>query len=577
MTVTRRISTKIIITFTTLMTVMILVTLVFVNDLVRRTHMDIIEREIDEKIRFIELELSRGMPDHAARDALIGKLAGIVELRITLIAPDGTVIADSAKDPRAMENHRYRREIIEALDSGTGKSVHHSAAIGTDMLYHAKRSGGYLIRLAKPLNEIDRSLASIRKAILGFGIAVLAAALALTVIISGRMTRPIREITEFAEIFSRGDYSGRIRDYRDDEMGSLQRSLNKLADIIVEKINSMELEKKKLELTIDSIGDGIAVIDATRKILIANRGLSSLLSIDGDPCGRTHYEILRGSALNANIEAALTGGMETTWEEALPGGRTCEAHVTPIAEESTMRGALLVLHDVTERRRVERLKTELVGNLSHELKTPIAIVRGYLETISSRIGRPDECAAFIESAVKGTDRMGAIINDMLKLNMLETTSSFPLESINPPEIVDGCLNVLSGKIAQKSIEVRRTGRWPGMEAKGNRFLAEEIFFNLIDNAVNYNRPGGTIEIDVDDSGPRARITIRDSGIGIPPDSLDRIFERFYRVDRSRSRETGGTGLGLAIVKHAAEMLRWDIGVSSGEDGTAFTVEFDAAR
>ncbi len=571
----KKIRNKIILPFTLLIVLMVISLLVFFNNLIRETHLTIIKREMKEKTQFIEHVLIRTQqPTNRHRiTSTISELANIIRLRITLVEPDGTVIADSEiTDIAAMDNHRYRIEISNALERGFGESIRYSNTLKIDMLYFAKRMDRMIIRLAKPLYEIDESLTKIRNLLIFIGILIIISSTVLITIISRRITRPVKETLEFAKQFSEGDYSRRILNYSDTEIGSLQRALNELADTIVDKIAILLLEQRKLQITIESIEDGIAVIDSQKKILIANRSFSSILNIHYPVIDRIYFEAIRGSSFNAKIEYSLAKGVSIKFEEKFLNGRICEVFINPITEEKTIQGILIVLHDITEKKKIDQMKTDLVGNLSHELKTPITILKGYLETIYENIDNDETNRDYIKKALASIDRQNSIINDMLKLNMLETSINIPMEEISLKKVIDNCIELLMPKVASHTIEIIKLIDTIDDSIKCNRFLSEEVFFNLIDNAINYNRENGTVTIQSKRESNSLIITISDTGIGIPDESLDRIFERFYRVDKSRSRSTGGTGLGLSIVKHAIELLNWSIGVSSSNEGTTFTVE-----
>lgn len=337
-------------------------------------------------------------------------------------------------------------------------------------------------------------------------------------------------------------------------------------------MENLILEQKKLQITIESINDGIAVIDNKKRILIANKAFGTLLDIRCSFLNRIYFEVIRSSFLNSKIEYSLSNGEPNYFEDELINGKICEFFINPIKEEKTIQGILIVVHNITDKKRIDRLKTDLVGNLSHELKTPLAIVKGYLETISDNFNNPDLCKNFIEKAIINVNRQNLIITDMLKLNMLETMRNFQMEEINLKNIIENCTDILDPKAASKNIKISKTIDVIDMVIKGNRFLAEEIFFNIIDNAINYNIKNGEICILAEKSFRKISIFISDTGIGIPNEAFERIFERFYRVDKSRSRLTGGTGLGLSIVKHAIELLNWDIKFSSNNNGTTFIIE-----
>jgi two-component system, OmpR family, phosphate regulon sensor histidine kinase PhoR len=576
--VKRRIGNRIIISFMTLIAALVMALLFIVIDEIRDYHHSVLKREMIEKINFIELEVRNAPLRYltgtiADRETRIRQLSAIIGLRITLVDINGTVIADSEyTHVDEMDNHRYRIEIKDALVRGTGESIRYSGTLKTDMLYMARKSDAGIIRLAKPLREVDENISRLRGYILLVGAIALVLSSLIVVVISRRITRPINETMSFARDFSSGDFSRRIPDYSDDEIGTLQKTLNRLADTVVEKINTLLFEQNKLEKTIESINDGIAVVGLDKKILVANRAFKSLLDIDAAVVDRLFFESIRNRSLNTRIEEVHATGIAVSFEETFLNGRHCEVFINPIAGERELGGILIVLHDTTEKKKIEEMKTDLVSNMSHELKTPITILKGYLETMEPHLSDPEAAKELLQKALANIDRQSSLINDILKLNRLETSQEFSTEYVDVREIVRTSIDILAPKAQKKNVSITFNTDGQNARVPGNRFLAEEVFFNIIDNAINYNIEGGSITVDMEKSGNRLTVAIVDTGIGIPEESMDRIFERFYRVDKSRSRSTGGTGLGLSIVKHAAEILGWNIRVSSTSAGTKFIIE-----
>lgn len=579
----RKIRTKIIVFYAALTFVIGLLFFVFFIDLIKNIHMDVITREMREKIRLIEVllrheELRYFSNRNELREA-VKEISSLVDLRFTVIDMKGKVVADSSLDAESMDNHYYRREIQDAILKGEGKSIRYSNSTKKEMLYHAEKSGHHILRLSKDIDEINRSALRVRNAVLIFSGVLLLFALIINFAVSRIITGPINSAISFAEDFARGNLGRRIFNYSDDEIGGLQKSLNRLADSLQDKVNSLTYEQNKLLVIIESIHDGLAVIGIEKRLILLNKSFRSLLSIGTQAEGRFYYEIIRSSALNSKIEEALSGGEALGLVQDLLGGRSCEIYVNPIKEAGAVQGILIVLHDITEQKKMSQMKTELVGNLSHELKTPVTILKGYLETIGAHAADPEKIHGFIGKALVNVDRQNSIINDMLKLNMLETSSYFQQETVNLGEIIKNCAGILQPKLMEKRITLSIELEMLPRSMNTNRFLAEEIFFNIIDNAINYNKYDGSIRIGAVRSRSRLEISIADSGLGIPPESIDRIFERFFRVSKSRSRATGGTGLGLSIVKHAAELLQWEISVDSSGAGSTFTVsipQHDAA-
>ncbi|HSV98325.1 MAG TPA: ATP-binding protein [Spirochaetota bacterium] len=552
----------------------------FFIDLARNTHLSIIRKNLAEKAKLTEVFLERGGTLHArdfrALNDEVRRISSIINLRVSVIDLNGNVRGDSSRDVETLDNHYFRKEVRQSIEEGHGESMRYSNSLRTEMLYSALRSNGYIIRLAKPLDEIDQSVARVRNISMSVIGGLLLLAFLVNMAISKVITRPLNETIDFVEDFAHGDLARRIFNYSDDEVGRLQKSLNRLADSMQDKINTLVLEQNKLEVTIENINDGIAVIDGNKKIVLLNKAFSVLMEMKTRPHGRYFYETIRNSTLNASIERSLADGDKSRFEMELLSGVSLEVNINPIREEKTLQGVLIVVHDATERKRIMRIKTELVGNLSHELKTPITILKGYLETIREHLHDPVSTAGFLEKALLNIDRQNSIINDMLKLNMLETAPVFPLEQISVVDIITNCVNILAPKIRERGITLVPELGDSRLEVKGNRFLVEEVFFNLIDNAINYNRPGGSIGVTAEIRPASLVISVTDTGIGIPEESRERIFERFYRVDKSRSRATGGTGLGLSIVKHTVDLLGWEISVKSGIAGTAFVVEIPYA-
>ncbi|MBN2038395.1 MAG: PAS domain-containing protein [Spirochaetes bacterium] len=576
-----RIRNKIV--FATIALIILLITtlLILFNNLYKETHLNIIKREMNEKIRYVALCLEQSnaintfVPGNSL-DKAVKRLSGIIDLRITLIDFKGNVIADSEIGKTdEMDNHRYRPEIDYAIDGESGESIRYSNTLKIDMLYIAAKTEKFIIRLAKPLHEIKETLSKLRIIIFLAGTILTVIAVIIVVLFSNKITNPITETRNFAEEFSKGNYSKRILNYSDDEIGVLQKALNRMAGSIVDKMNSLINEQNKLAVTIDNISDGIAVIDHDKRVQIANRAFNRILDIKTETKNKIYYEVIRGSSLNSRIEKAIKNGQSANFQEEMITGKYCEVYLIPIQEQKAIQGILAVIRDITEKRLIDQLKTDLVGNISHELKTPIAIQKGYLETILDHLEDKEMIRDFIKKALSNVNRQNALINDMLKLNMLETMRSFPEEETNLRDVVSNCMEILSLKASDKHISLEADIDDLDLKIVINRFLSEEIFFNIIDNAINYTDSGGKVFVKSVRNKNHVKVEISDTGIGIPSESISRIFERFYRVDKSRSRATGGTGLGLSIVKHSVEILGWDIDVDSSGDGTTFSIKINA--
>ncbi len=574
----KKLSYKLIASYIILIFILVVSVYLMVAGLLKKIHIEMIKNEMAHEIELINSSISGIKGDLFTSPELkktLDTYSRFMSLRITLIGPDGTVVADTeAKDISRLDNHFYRTEVYQAANTGRGSSIRHSNTLKTDMFYYAIGYGNYIIRLAEPLYAVDESIRELKNFTFRIAVFVLLSSIIIIVLVSLKVTGPFNETLNFANNFAEGNFRKRILNYSNDEIGTLQRSLNKMADTIVETIDQHIFEKKKLEATLESISDGIAMIDSAKRILISNKAFSDLLSINIETRDRPYYEVIRSRTLNAGIEKSLSSGERDSFEAELLNDRFFEAVINPIKSDSDIiQGILLVIHDISERKKIERIKSDLVSNVSHELKTPIAIVKGYLETIRENPENREMMSDFIDRAIENVDRQNSLIQDIIKLSMIESVKEFEKEEINIRQVILDCIDIVTPKIGKKEIKLK-TDFAGDVEYRimANRFLVEEVFFNIIDNGINYNNTGGDLTISAEKNGSGVRVTISDSGIGIPSESMDRIFERFYRVDRSRSRATGGTGLGLSIVKHAAMVLGWKVSVLSNKSGTTFTID-----
>ena len=572
----KKISNKLIFSYLALTVILMVIIFIFLGSFIRQIHIDLNKTEISRFNTLIGYELKklpRGTLPSKQLAETVADLSRLISLRITLIRPDGRVIADSEiNDVSTLENHQYRKEIMEAMGSGEGFSLRYSSTLKTDMLYFATYSNGLVIRLARPLQEVEHSLDAMKSLVFNAALFAIIFSIIMIVLISFKITKPFNETLSFASDFAAGNYGRRILNYSSDEIGRLQKALNTMADTIVNTIEDHILEQRKLETTLDSIGDGIAMVDSSKNIIIYNNSFLTMLGISTELEGKQFFEVIRNSILNSRITRCLKSGEKDSFILEMANDRFYESVVTPIKAEKIIQGILVVLHDISEKRRIEKIKTDLVSNVSHELKTPIAIIRGYLETVKENYSNREMAIKYIDRAIENADRQDALIQDIIKLSMIESVREFEKEKIDIRSIIERCLDLLAPKIARREIKPVNI-----MEADidytvtANHFLVEEIFFNIIDNGINYNTDRGTLTISSAVSNGCLNIMISDTGAGIPEEARDRIFERFYRVDRSRSRATGGTGLGLSIVRHAALVLGWDIMVDSHDSGSTFTI------
>ena len=532
--------------------------------------------------RVVEDPLAGGVGSEEL-DAIVDDAARDVQARVTVILPDGRVVADSANSGAALaaeENHAGRPEVMEALASGTGSALRHSATVGEDLLYAAVavRHQGRVLgvsRVAFAVAGIEEQVAALRWTIavalaLAFGVTAV-----LSVLLSSSLTGPLADIMETARQFGAGNLGPRIRVRRQDELGELARILNLSADQLQQRLTENARDRARTEAILSAMDDGVLAVDHRGIVLMANSALRRNLDLQ-DPTGRHYLEVIRQREVGDVLQEVLGAGQRKATEvELLHLRRAFALTAVPFpGAEGTPHGAVLTFHDVTERRRLERIRRDFVANASHELRTPLTSIRGFVEALEDgAVSEPDRAARFLGKIRTSADRMAALVEDLLELSRLESGERPPLwEEVPPSEIAEDVAASFGAQAGRKEITLSKSDSGaPPVTTDADRL--RRIVENLVDNAIKYTPAGGHVEIR---TGPAphggALIEVRDDGPGIAAEHLPRIFERFYRVDKARSREMGGTGLGLAIVKHLAEGMGATVTVASDTGkGTCFTV------
>jgi two-component system phosphate regulon sensor histidine kinase PhoR len=538
--------------------------------------------------RVVEEPLSRGVPD-AEIDALVDVAAREVAARVTIVAPDGRVLGDSSLSGAALaavENHKARPEVRSAFDAGTGSSVRHSATVGDDLLYTAVaiRHDGRLLgaaRLARPLTGIEAQVRDFRGAV---GLSLLLA-FALTVLLSALLSAsfagPLHDIMEAARRYAKGDLSARIRVGRADELGELAQILNQSAGALQERLTESARDRARTDAILLAMDDGLLAVDHKGVVVLANNALRRILETL-EPLGRHYLEAIRQREVGDVIERVLKGRERASVEvELIHLRRVFSLTAVPFpGDGDAPPGAVLTFHDVTERRRADRVRRDFVANASHELRTPLTSIRGFVEALEDgALQEPERATRFLGKIRTHSDRMAALVEDLLELSRLESGERPPAwEHVPPAEVGEDVVASFSGLAGRKSITlVHAASGAPTVVTDADRL--RRIVENLVENAIKYTAEGGRIEIRTrPGAAGAALVEVEDNGPGIAAEHLPRIFERFYRVDKARSRELGGTGLGLAIVKHLAESMGASVSVKSElGQGTSFTITLPPGR
>jgi two-component system phosphate regulon sensor histidine kinase PhoR len=532
--------------------------------------------------RVVEEPLARGATPEEL-DPLVDEAARDVQARVTIVAPDGRVVADSAVSGPALlalENHASRPEVQEALHSEAGVSHRHSATLDDDLLYAAVavRVGGRLVgvsRVSRSLAGIEEEVGKLRWGVTAaLGLAFLVTAL-LPALLSSSLARSLQELMRAARQFSTGDLSARSRVGRSDELGELAQILNQSADALQQRLTENARDRARTDAILSSMEDGVLAVDHRGVVLLANNALRRGLDLS-DPVGHHYVEALRQREVGEVIEEVLRTGERRAVEVELRHLRRVFA-LTAVrfpGAEAMPHGAVLTFHDVTERRRLERVRRDFVANASHELRTPLTSIRGFVEALEDgALAQPSTAERFLGKIRTHADRMAALVEDLLELSRLESGERPPQwEEVLPAEIAADVVASFSGMAERKAIELARIDSSAPMVVTDAERL-RRILENLVDNAIKYTPAGGRVEV-ASRPGPDGGsvLEVSDNGPGIAAEHLPRIFERFYRVDKARSRELGGTGLGLAIVKHLAEGMGARVSVQSDVGrGTRFSV------
>jgi two-component system phosphate regulon sensor histidine kinase PhoR len=538
--------------------------------------------------RVAEEGLARNAPPEEM-DPLVDEAAREVRARVTIVTLDGRVVGDSAvsgPELLALENHKNRPEIQAALASGWGLSLRHSATLDRDLLYAAVtvRHGGKVVgfsRVALPLDAVEGQVAALRGAVglallLAFGVTAL-----VSLALSSSLAGPLREVMEAARQFAAGDLSARTRVVRRDEVGELARILNRAADQLQERLAEIGRDRARQEAILSAMEDGVLAVDHRGTVILATNALCRSLELR-EPLGRHYVEVVRQREVGEILEEVLRTGTRRAVEvEIRHPKRVFALTAVPFpGAEGTPHGAVLTFHDSTERRRLDQVRRDFVANASHELRTPLTSIRGFVEALEDGAALdPQTAPRFLGKIRTHADRMAALVEDLLELSRLESGERPPLwEEVAPAEVAEDVVASFSGLAGRKEIALRRVDdAAPAVVTDADRL--RRILENLVENAVKYTPAGGRVEVK-SAPGPQggAVLEVSDDGPGIAAEHLPRIFERFYRVDKARSRELGGTGLGLAIVKHLAEGMGATVKVESAPGrGARFTVTIPPGR
>ncbi len=521
-------------------------------------------------------------------DALARRAAAAARARVTLVAADGSVVADSDVPPDAVprvENHAGRPEIEAALAGRVGVSSRRSATVLRELLYLAvPMPAGGATRLAMDLAEVDAAVADLRRKLAVASAVALAGALLLALAISSYVVRPLRMILGTLQQMTDGNLEARAPAHSRDELGRIGRALNAMADQLRQRLAQITAEKDRLDAVLESMVDGVLVLDTQGRVSLANPRARELLELYGPVEGRTLLEVVRNPQIDQSLRAAAeaTAPVVSEVEMTAPGHapRTLLLHAVSFPADGARMGTVAVFHDLTDLRRLENVRRDFVANASHELQTPLTAIRGFAETLLASPIEPPEARSQLDVILRNAERLAELIRDMLELSRIESRRA-PLQpsELDLERLTRIVLRDMEPRMKERALDVALHDE-EAAPAWADRRAVEQVLTNLLDNAAKYTDPGGSVRVEITRREGAVRVSVGDTGIGIPSEHLGRIFERFYRVDKARSRALGGTGLGLAIVKHLVQAMGGEIFVES-EPGRGtifhFTLPSDEPR
>lgn len=511
-----------------------------------------------------------------ALEAFVRELGPRIRARITVVGQAGAVLADSEEAPDRMESHQYRPEVFLALKGEPARTVRHSSTVQADMLYMSfplvedgKVVGA--LRLSRFMKDIDGLLAHLRRRIVGTALAVMALVLLGMLFFSRSISGPVREFITASREVAGGDFEAKIPLRYKGEFADFARSFNTMTADLRTMFQASAERREELDSILSSIQDGLFLIDRDDRIVLINEKFRSVLA-DPAPEGRYYWEVVRGTRFNELVRKAKDGRAKASDEVVLKDRVfLCAAAFLPSRER-----VVVTIHDLSEMREAERMKRDLVLNASHELRTPLTAIKGFVEALEGRAQGEDK--GYLEIIGRNTDRMIGIVQDLMTLSEMEDRSA-RLESSNVDmkALSGSVLALFAARAEAKGVRLELTSEPAVPPVRGDAFRLEQMLVNLVDNALKATEKG-SVTISLSARGGDFVIEIRDTGIGIPEEHLPHIFERFYVVDKSRSRKLGGTGLGLSIVKHVIKTHGGRIGVSSRPgEGSTFTVTLPAGR
>lgn len=558
----------------------------FIGDLMKNTYMDMTRNQLFQDANIVS-EFINSKEIRKQSNELQEKVESFYaenQPRITIIDANGDVIADSEDNPAKMESHANRPEFKDIIKrhKKNAESIRFSETLGYNMMYVATPIQNDdqvvgVIRVAFTLQNIDHAIKKLWLSLgLAMGITLILASI-IAISLAKGITRPIEDIIQVARRLSEKDYSSRVRAKTNGELEQLSIAINTLAKSLQHQMEEISENQQKLTGVLTNMVSGVMLINPEGRIVLVNPAMEKIIGSTADQLrGKLHIEAGKSFGLSQLIDQSLKKKIKIHDEVQMyyPDQRILDAHLAPyLGANGEIKGIITVLHDITDIRRLEKMRSEFVANVSHELKTPITSLKGFAETLlDGAMYDPEIAKSFLTIIHDESERLHRLITDILHLSKIEQHQlPFHPEPLNVTGVIYETIDTIQEEINKKQLTIKLPNQKPVIiDAEKDRL--QQIILNLVANAVTYTPDKGTIEIGIVEKDDQIELTVKDTGIGISKEELPRIFERFYRVDKARSRNSGGTGLGLAIVKHLVESHHGSIQVDSEEGkGTLFTI------
>jgi two-component system phosphate regulon sensor histidine kinase PhoR len=522
--------------------------------------------------------LSRGgpLPGVPQLDEDADRIGQLLGARVTLIAADGRVVGDSSETPdgiAAMENHGQRSEVVDARATGLGLSRRHSDTLNVDILYVAvpvKRPDIAFVRVALPLTDIRQELQAVLTATMTALALALVGGAGIAWLLSARIGRRVRVIARVAERYRRGDLTPPRLGFGDDELGIVARALDESVQEVGRRLVEQARDRARMEAILAGMVEGVIVVDPQGRLQLVNDAARHMLKVDEPAIGRPYLEMIRLPAIAELVAATLGGRTPDTLQFSPPrdDARTIIARAAPTSGAAAY-GVVLVLHDITDLRRADQIRRDFVANVSHELRTPLTAIRGYVEALAEGDASDEEHRGFLDIIARHTQRMERLVKDLLRLARLDAgQETLDLITCDTRGLAEAVVADLAPAADARRQRLLIAVAADAAAVRADPAKLHDALRNLVVNAITYAPERTAITIDARPAGGRVAISVSDDGPGIPDEDLTRVFERFYRVDKSRARDPGGTGLGLAIVKHLVELHGGAIGVENRPEGGA---------